>query len=418
MRKSRALQAGALLSIVGSIVLFSFFRMGKSSESLMVAPKKSVLTKEMLAIALESSISSGTFPAEIELNLNDKEKVRTKVEYTFDAKLQSAMENLFQTYSPDYGAFVAMDAVTGKILSIVSYSRAKQISGNLALRATFPSASVFKVVTAAAAIEKNKISAKTIIPYNGRNHTLYRTQILKNNITRWTRFITLKDAFAHSINTVFGKIGAFTVGFDVLRQYAARFGFNHKISSDVQIQEGKALIPEDTWGLAESASGFTLHNTMSPIQGALIAAAVANDGVMMEPYMVQSIAKADDGSLLYAVEPKVASIAMDSSTASVIRSLMKETILHGTSRGSFRGFFKKDFMFLDVGGKTGSLTGSDPRGKYDWFVGYADSTSRRIAVAALTIHEKQWRVKSSYLARRAIENYFKGAIHYKTVAKK
>jgi beta-lactamase class D len=60
-----------------------------------------------------------------------------------------------------------------------------------------------------------------------------------------------------------------------------------------------------------------------------------------------------------------------------------------------------------VGGKTGSLTGLDPEGKYDWFVGFASHGDQRIAVAALTIHRKLWRVKSSYLARKAIENYFK-----------
>jgi cell division protein FtsI/penicillin-binding protein 2 len=110
---------------------------------------------------------------------------------------------------------------------------------------------------------------------------------------------------------------------------------------------------------------------------------------------------------------------MDPATASEIRSLMKETVLHGTSRGSFRGFFRKDFMDFDVGGKTGSLTGFDPKGKYDWFVGYAHSSGRKIAVAALTIHEKQWRVKSSYLARRAIESYFKESVHHpKTIVKR
>ncbi len=99
---------------------------------------------------------------------------------------------------------------------------------------------------------------------------------------------------------------------------------------------------------------------------------------------------------------------MDPGTAGVIRSLMRETVHRGTSRGTFRGFFKRDYALLDVGGKTGSLSGTDPKGKYDWFVGYADGGTKRIAFASLTIHEKLWRVKSSYLARKAIESYFKG----------
>jgi hypothetical protein len=334
-----------------------------------------------------------------------------------DAKLQKTMEALFRSYSPDYGAFVALDAQTGRVLSLISYSRDKGSHGNLALRATFPSASVFKVVTATAAIESKKVAPETVIPFNGRNHTLYRGQILKSNITRWTRFITFKDAFAQSINTVFGKVGAFTVGQSGLRTYADRFGFNRKINTDLPVQEGRAPIPEDAWGLAETASGYTVENTMSPLQGALIAAAVANDGVMMEPFVVQNLFAAD-GSSVYLGEPKVSGVTMDRSTSHQLKTLMKETVVRGTSRGSFRGFFKSNFALLDVGGKTGSLTGYDPKGKYDWFVGYAGSASQRIAIAALTISEKQWRVKSSYLARRAIESYYKEAFQNKNVAKR
>jgi peptidoglycan glycosyltransferase len=381
------------------------------------APLKTILSKMQVAEIIESSASLSSFPTHMDVDIEGQGKVAARFQYSFDPKLQRAMENLLESYSPDYGAFVALDASTGRVLSLVSYSRSGKIKENLALRASFPSASVFKVVTAAAAIEKHQVSGDTVIPFNGRNHTLYRGQILKSNITRWTRFITLREAFARSINTVFGKIGAYTVGPIGLRFYADRFGFNRKIAGDLPMQEGRAFIPDDLWGCAESASGFTRENTMSPLQGALIAAAVANDGIMMEPYVVESISKAVEIPLesvaetLYRVEPKVSTITMDPQTASVMRGLMKETVLHGTSRGAFRGFFRKDFTFLDVGGKTGSLTGLNPRGKYDWFVGYAHSGSHRIAVAALTISEKQWRVKSSYLARRAIESYFQDTFH-------
>ncbi len=380
--------------------------------------KKMILTKDNVAQVLAASASFYEFPTQFELKLKGMEKVQTKIQYSFDAKLQKNMEALFRVYMPDYGAFVALDVKTGRVLSMVSYSKLKRNPDNLALRASFPSASVFKVVTATAAIEEHNILGNTVIPFNGRNHTLYRGQILKSNVTKWTKFMTFKEAFARSVNTVFGRIGAYTVGSDDLRQYAGRFGFNRRIAGDVLIQEGRALIPQDLWGLAESASGFTRDNTMSPLQGALIAASIANDGVMMEPYIVESIVKSDN-TVLYAVEPKISSITMDRTTATEIRTLMKETVLHGTSRGSFRGFFKNRFAAVDVGGKTGSLTGFQPRGKYDWFVGYAGSGDHRIALAALTIHEKQWRVKSSYLARLAIEKYFKDIVpHAKTVAKR
>ncbi len=365
------------------------------------------VSKDLLAQALEDSGFVEEFPKEIDLLL-DQKVTRVQLQYSFDSPLQEYMENLFHSYQPDYGAFVALDPVTGRILSLVSYTlRSPHVSEekeNLALKASFPSASVFKIVTAAAAIAEKNFTANTVIPFNGSNHTLFRSNILKTNLTRWTRYMTLKDAFAKSVNTVFGKIGVYSVGSENLRHYADRFGFNRKISSDMPLQVGKAPIPENSWELAETASGFTPDNTMSPLQGALIASAVVNNGVMMEPYIVQSVISATQP--IYFAEPKIASLSVDSTTAGEIRSLMRETIRKGTSQRSFRGFFRGNFSSIDVGGKTGSLTGKNPAGKYDWFIGYAEKDHKPIALAVLTVHKKFWKVKSSYLARRAIERYY------------
>ncbi len=367
--------------------------------------RPSLFTKEALAEALGDSAEFYKFPGEMELPLTKTSKIKTILEYAFDPELQESMEDLFRDYKPDYGAFVAMDAKTGRVLSIVSYSAKEHVEDNLALRSDFPSASIFKVVTAAAAIEQKQFNSGTVVPFNGRAHTLYRRNVFTDKVTRWTSFPTLKDAFAKSINTVFGKIGN-SVGREELSSYANRFGFNRKIAADLPLRPGTADIPDDTWGLAEAASGFTRENTMSPLQGALIAAAIANDGTMMEPYVVRAV-YSEKGEVLYNAEPRVASLAIDPSTASILRELMAQTVTHGTSRKAFRGFFKREYADLDVGGKTGSLTGTSPRGKYDWFVGYAMNGDQKIAVSALTVHDKLWRVKSSYLARRAFEQAFK-----------
>lgn len=405
--KRKALFLGVISSLWVAGVGFRFAHSTRTTSSGGLSVQhKPFFSKAQMNTALKTVSFNSHFPSNVNLDVKDYGSYPVTMDYTFDSKLQETMASLFEAYNPDYGAFVALDPATGRVLSIISYSRSGTVQGNLALRATFPSASVFKVVTAAAAIEAHKVSANTVLPFEGRRHTLYRNQIFKSNINRWTHFTTFRDAFAHSNNIIFGKLGAFTVGTAGLKDFADRFGFNRSIPSDVPVQEGRAIIPDDAWGLAETASGYTLDNTMSPLQGALIAAAVANDGVMMEPYVIQS-ARQEDGRALYTGAPKIATIAIDPDTAGEIKKLMRETVLHGTSRGSFKGFFRKEFALLNVGGKTGTLTGMDPYGKCDWFVGYADSGVRRIAVAALTVHGKLWRVKSSFLARRAIETYFK-----------
>src|SRR6185437_3840995 len=239
----------------------------------------------------------------------------------------------------------------------------------------------------------------------GQYHTLYRHNVFKTRFNRWTHYSTLKEAFAKSINTVFGKIGAYHLQPDQLRLYADRFGFNRTIASDVPVQEGHAPIPEDPWGIAEAASGYTRDNTMSPLQGALIASSIVNDGVMMEPYLVQSVYH-EDGTPMYAAQPTVANEVVDVATAQEIRKLMRETIISGTCRQTFHGFHRKCAL-IDVGGKTGTLNGMSPPGRYDWFVGFADDGSKKLAFGTLTIHGAYWRVKSSYLARKAIETYYK-----------
>ena len=365
---------------------------------------KNLVSKDQIADAMSETGGFYKFPQAIKMSTDTQGSMSVQLQYTFKPEFQASMEKLFHTYKPDYGAFVAMDATTGEVLSMVSYAARESID-NIAVRSTFPSASVFKVITAAAAIESARYSPDTVVTFNGRNHTLYKGNVLKNTINRWTRQITLKEAFAKSVNSVFGKIGAFSVGPDGLRQYADRFGFNRKIAADFPVETGFASIPDDMWGLVESASGFTRENTMSPLQGALIAAAIANDGVMMEPYLVRS-AYSPRGEQVYLAEPRVWNLTVDPKTAAEIRTMMRQTVTSGTSSRSFRRFFRGKYSHLNVGGKTGSLTGTSPAGKYDWFVGYAMNGSQRVAFSALTINKKFWTVKSSFLARLAIEKYF------------
>jgi peptidoglycan glycosyltransferase len=127
---------------------------------------------------------------------------------------------------------------------------------------------------------------------------------------------------------------------------------------------------------------------------------------MMEPYLIDGVYSRDGEKIYSSYVQALSGPVVKKETAHEMRTLMKETVSSGTSRKAFRGFSKSKFGVIDVGGKTGSLTGDQPRGKYDWFVGYADYNGRKIAVSALTIHGKLWRVKSSTLARKAIETYF------------
>lgn len=395
-----------------SIVVFGVlgFTLSYLLLSLVAVPERIELKTTDVAKIVEPVVEKEQFPKEVDIPLVlDGESSRSvKVQFTLESEIQKYVLKVFKRYKPDYGAFVALDAETGEVLALQSYSRKPHEMGNLALRASFPAASIFKIVTAAAAVDKGKASADTVIPYNGGNYTLFKRNVYHDRKNRWTRYMSLKEAFGRSINTVFGKLGLFYVGHEYLKEYAVRFGFNSEHQSDIPFDNGLALIAdENEWSIAETASGYTRKTLMSPVQGALIASAVINDGVVMEPYFVRHVQE-PEGDIVYRPTQKVASVPMDVETADELRHMMSETVKRGTARGAFRPIFKKSrYKGIEIGGKTGSLTGNNPRGKTDWFVGYVKfpGTSRKIAIASLTVHEKFWRVKSAYIARRFIEKY-------------
>jgi cell division protein FtsI/penicillin-binding protein 2 len=252
-----------------------------------VKTERDLINKAFLAKTVGQSVAAREFPREVQVNIPDLKstQLNAKIQYTIDFDLQQKMQDLFAQYRPDYGAFVAVNANTGRVIVMVdTIKNGDPTLGHLALQARFPAASVFKTVTAAAAIDQRLLTADTVIPFNGASNTLYRRNVRDTKVNRWTRFMPLKDAFAHSVNTVFGKVGAFFLGRENLLGYAERFGFNREIPSDLPLTMSMTRIDEsEPWSLVEAASGFTLQTTMSPLQGALIASSVVNHGSIMEP---------------------------------------------------------------------------------------------------------------------------------------
>ncbi len=368
-------------------------------------PVTPTLERSDLARLLADHVWRNEFPERIMIPLSHGE-VETRVTYTLEPRLQDAVTRIYERYKPDYGAFVALDAETGRILSLASYEKNSEGLGNLALRASYPAASVFKIVTAAAALEEGVVSPSTVVPYNGKSTSLYKRQVFKHQNTKWTRRVTLSDAFAKSVNTVFARLGVFDLGAHTLHQYAGRFGFNQHIGSDLLIEESIApLAAEDEWKLAEAASGYTRANTLSPLHGAMIAASVVNDGKMLSPYIVEQLAD-EQRVVKYHAAPQLVGVSIQPETAGKLRQLMISTVQKGSARRSFRKFFKNGFRDVEVGGKTGSLTGLVPKGRNDWFVGYASHQGRKVAFASLTVNKEKWTVKSAYVARKAIEEYY------------
>ena len=364
----------------------------------------SKLNKEDIAAVITSNAKENRFPNR--LSIADIDNAR--VQYTFSSSLHQDMADVYLKYQPDYACFVAIDVETGAILNLTSFVKSDEQWDNLVLRAAYPAASVFKLITAAAAIDLNEVTPETIIPFNGKSTTLYKNQVFKHKKNKWTRTPTFKESFAKSINPVFARIGAQQLGASKLTDYAARFGFGTPLQTDFILPTSNINLDLGTeWALAEAASGYTRDITLSPIHAAQMAATVANGGRLVTPYMVDTISS-DNGEVLYQAEPSVDGAQVISlESANKLRSLMQETVRIGSARGSFNDIKRyKVYRDMEIGGKTGSLTGLSPKGRHDWFVGYADKNGRKIAYASLIVNKEKWYVRSAYVARQFIYHYF------------
>lgn len=332
---------------------------------------------------------------------------RATLHSTLDPKYSEVLHKYFQRFRPDYGAAAVINADTGAVLALESYVKEgnEHEYGHLAVNAPFPAASVAKIITATAAIDQGKAYAETVIPFNGRSTTLYKRNVFRHKDTRWTRRVTLRRAFASSVNTVFGKLGLFKAGGDELLNYAEQMKFNQEIEADINIAPSQFLLdPTNEWHTVESASGFTNRTLLSPVHGAMMASAILNDGVMKSPYVVNSLI-GEEGDTLYLGESLEERRVMEVFTARQMQSLMEETVIRGTSRKQFRQF-RRRMPEITAGGKTGSLDGDNIRGRTDWFVGYASDGELNLAIGIVTVHVKYWTVKSSYLASLLFEEVY------------
>lgn len=366
------------------------------------------LSKDSVANAVTEHARQSRFPNKLKFVDKSGNTRNGIVEYTFDDKVHTDMASVYLKYQPDYACFVAVDVETGAILNLTSFIKSDEQFDNLVMRSDYPAASVFKMITAAAGLDLGKVSPATVIPFNGKSTTLYKKQVLNHKKNKWTRNPTFKESFAKSINAVFGRIGVFELGAKNINKYAQRFGFDKPMLTDFNLPSSKVgLSFEDEWELAEAASGYTKDITISPIHAAQMAAIVANDGKMVTPYMVESVHN-ERGQKIYNGGGQVATeqvISQDSAKA--LRTLMTETTRIGSARKSFQGLSRyKVYKDMEIGGKTGSLTGYSPKGRHDWFVGYAEKNGRKVAYASLIINKEKWYVRSAYVARQFIYHFY------------
>jgi peptidoglycan glycosyltransferase len=179
------------------------------------------------------------------------------------------------------------------------------------------------------------------------------------------------------------------------------------ISFDFPVEQSRVNVPDDDYGLAEIASGFNRVTLISPLHAALLASAVANNGIMMAPRLIERVFN-DSGELLYQSRPGLLGSPISRGTAKDLKVLMRDTIINGTCRKSFRALRRnKAFRDVELGAKTGTINDKLDRFKYDWLTVYAlprDGT-KCICMAILNVHGEKLGIRASELGMHIIKYY-------------
>ncbi|MDR2353651.1 MAG: hypothetical protein LBF22_10965 [Deltaproteobacteria bacterium] len=326
---------------------------------------------------------------------------------TFDPALQQQVEKWITQVGAGEAALVVLNPTDGRILALAGTGTNP---GGAAVLGGVPAASLFKIVTAAASMEKNNYDEDSYVLYDGGKHTLFKTNVVKEP-DQGLHKATLRLGFAESINSVFGKLGIYTVGPEDLAVYAERLKFNQELPFEIQVAPSAFQIndPTDDFHLAELASGYNRLTTMSPLHAAMVAGTVWAGGLIYEPWMVVEV-KDEFHNLFYRGGPSLGGRALIPETTRKLKVLMEATIHEGTGRRRFSDAATHPLLSqLHLGGKSGTIN-DDSGQRVDWFVAFASpkkwGVKEPLAIAAVVVHNGRYRLTSQDLVRGVIIRYY------------
>ncbi|MGJ6979778.1 peptidoglycan D,D-transpeptidase FtsI family protein [Aestuariimicrobium soli] len=323
--------------------------------------------------------------------LSGREPKGASVQTTINPKAQQAA---WDGLAGRKGAVVALNYETGAVLANVSLpsydpntlssndlpkataawnALVKNPDGPLKNRASkeiYPPGSVFKLVTATAAIEKLNLTPSSQIASKRALRLPQSTRVLTNQVDCGDTTISLEQALMNSCNTAFAQLGL-DLGSQSLTEQAEKFGFNHEATTDVPWVNSRFPSKTDQPQLALSAIG-QYEVAASPLQMAMVVAAIANDGKQMQPYLVSEV-RGSNLQLVSSHRPTPIGQVMKPETAQQMQQMMVRVVEGGTGT-------KAQIEGTVVGGKTGTAQSDPKRPPYAWFVAFSEDPKVAVAV--------------------------------------
>ncbi|TKT00138.1 peptidoglycan D,D-transpeptidase FtsI family protein [Streptomyces lasalocidi] len=317
---------------------------------------------------------------------------------TIDPDVQKAA---YDALGDTKGGAVAIDPRTGRILAAVSTpsydpstltdansagSAWKRLNAdpdkpltNRALRQPLPPGSTFKLVVAAAALEDGLYSSVDEPTVSPSPYTLPGTvtPLRNESASAPCTNASIRVALQYSCNTVFAKM-AVDLGQDKVRATAEKFGFNDR-ALDVPVRAYTSVYPTGMDRAQTALSGIGQFDvTATPLQMAMVSAALADDGELVAPHLVDRITDAGGDTLEDYDDGARTTRIVSSRTAAQLRSAMQTVVEEGTGTNA-------RIAGVTVGGKTGTAQHGENNSKtpYAWFTSYATSGDKQVAVAVM-----------------------------------
>ena len=315
------------------------------------------------------------------------------VEYTLDPWLNGRVAEILHHQRVDLAHVIVLDPNDGRVLAYVS-------TNPTAFPATraYPMASLMKVVTAAAVLQRDPAVAQRPCVFVGSPYHLTASLL---NPPRYGHIASFEHALATSNNQCFAQLAVHELGAPSVIDELHRLGV---LEAPAPGHPDGELDPVETpLDLGQLGSGLA-GTRIAPLAAARLAATLA-DGHIVTPRWIARVTDASGLALALpeALQPRP---ALDLRTARSLRDMLIETTESGTARRGFNPGGRPLLGPIRVAGKTGSLNGTDPEGRYEWFIGVAPADEPRVAVAALVVNRGRGRRSASHLAAEVLRAVF------------
>ncbi|NTV50741.1 MAG: penicillin-binding protein [Geobacteraceae bacterium] len=325
--------------------------------------------------------------------------------YTIHGDLQRKVYEFLAKNQVPYGVFVAIEPASGRILGMTAYSSIDPAWTKQSPYQLYPMASLFKIITASAALENKRITPESVIEFRGGSYS--------ENPRYWdasprggNNRMDLTYAMGKSVNPVYGRVASDIAGMSSVMASVSRFGFNQELLPGTPAKQSQAVEPINNHGLRLMGAGLDHDVKISPLHAAVIMSAIANDGKMMVPGLTSSIIDRQGVEKEIFVPRELRRLVTPETSASLTR-MLSSTVLTGTSRKAFHDRRGRPLLDISIAAKTGSINGTDPKGHYSWFAAFAPIQNPRIALVALVINPDKWKIKASQVGEKALEEFFR-----------